>query len=59
MDSCSELLYRDAIRAATERGDRQEAERLADRMRHEIALLDPDDGVEKETADLLLAIESL
>ena len=59
VDSCSELLYRDAIRAAVERGDRQEVERLADRMRHEIALLDPDDGVEKETADLMLAIKSL
>ena len=58
VDSCSELLYRDAIRAATERGDCQEAERLADRLRHEIALLDPDDGVEKETADLLFAIKS-
>ena len=59
VDTCSELLYQDAIRAAAARDDRQEVERLADRLRHEIALLDPDDGVEEETSDLLLAIKSL
>lgn len=53
VEPCSELLYRDAIRAAATRGDHQEAERLAERLRAEVARLDPDDGVDDETAELI------
>ena len=41
-EPCSELLYDDAIRAANERGDAHEAERLLERMHAQLASLDPD-----------------
>lgn len=52
----SELLYRDAIKAAAARGDHAEVDRLANRLRHELALIDPEDGIADETAALLSAI---
>lgn len=57
VESCSELLYRDAIRAAAARGDRREVERLAERLREELALVDPDDGIADDTADLLSVVQ--
>lgn len=53
VDPCSELLYQDAIRAAAARGDHQEVDRLADRLRHELALVDPDDGIAETTVELI------
>lgn len=41
-EPCSEQLYDDAIRAAHERGDAHEAERLLERMHAQLASLDPD-----------------
>lgn len=58
VEPCSELLYRDAIRAAAARGDRDEVERLADRLREELSLIDPEDGMGLVTAGLLAAVIS-
>lgn len=55
VDPCSELLYQDAICAAAARGDQQEVERLAERLRHELAVVDPDDGIAAKTAELISA----
>ena len=52
-EPCSELLYRDAIRAAAAAGDRDEVERLAARLRHEIALVDPEELLDEATVDLV------
>jgi len=52
-ESCSELLFRDALRAAAARGDTDEAARLADRLRTQIEQLDPTAGPEEETVELL------
>ena len=52
-EPCSELLYRDAMRAAVAAGDREEVERLAARLRHEIALVDPEETLDDETVGLL------
>ena len=52
-EPCSELLYRDAIRAAQAAGDRREVDRLAESLRHEIALLDPDEEMDDLTVALL------
>ena len=45
-EPCSELLYRDAIRAAAAAGDQAEAQRLTERLRHQLRLLDPDDTID-------------
>jgi DNA-binding SARP family transcriptional activator len=52
-EPCSELLYRAAICAAAAAGDRDEVERLAARLRHEIALVDPDELLDEVTAGLV------
>lgn len=52
-EPCSELLYRDALRAAVAAGDLDEVSRLTARLRHEITLLDPDETLDEETVDLL------
>ena len=52
-EPCSELLYRDAIRAAAAAGDRDEVEQLAGRLRHEIALVDPDEMLDEVTTGLI------
>ncbi|MFZ5872010.1 MAG: AfsR/SARP family transcriptional regulator, partial [Actinomycetota bacterium] len=55
VEPCSELLYRDAIRAAGARGDQQDVDRLAERLRRELADLDPDEGVGSETVEAIVA----
>ncbi len=55
-EPCSELLYRDAIRAAAAAGDRDEVERLAARLRHEIELVDPEETLDAETANLIVSV---
>lgn len=55
-EPCSELLYRDAIRAAAGAGDSDEVERLAARLRHEIALVDPEELLDDATVDLVDSI---
>jgi nucleoid-associated protein YgaU/DNA-binding SARP family transcriptional activator len=55
-EPCSELLYRDAIRAAAAAGDRDEVERLAARLRHEIELVDPEETLDEETANLIVSV---
>lgn len=52
-EPCSELLYRDALRAASLRGDHDEVARLADRLQAQIERIDPDGGPEDETIELL------
>lgn len=52
-EPCSELLYRDAIRAAGAAGDTDEVSRLVQRLRHEIELVDPDDTMDETTVDLI------
>jgi nucleoid-associated protein YgaU len=52
-EPCSELLYRDALRAASLRGDHDEVTRLADRLQAQIERIDPDGGPEDETIELL------
>lgn len=52
-EPCSELLYRDALRAASLRGDHDEVTRLADRLQAQIERIDPDGGPEDETVELL------
>jgi nucleoid-associated protein YgaU len=58
VEPASEVLYRDAIRAAAAAGDTDEVGRLADGLRRQIELLDPDDGVSEETAALLASIST-
>jgi hypothetical protein len=53
VDPCNELLHRDAIAAAHRAGDAAEVDRLVAVLQHRILEIDPDDGVEEETADLL------
>jgi nucleoid-associated protein YgaU/DNA-binding SARP family transcriptional activator len=55
-EPCSELLYRDAMRAAVAVGDREEVDRLAARLRHEIALVDPEETLDAATIGLLEAV---
>lgn len=45
-ESCSEVLYRDAITAAQARGDRVEAARIAARLEARLTELDPDHDAE-------------
>lgn len=52
-EPCSEILYRDAIRAAAAAGDRDEVERLVARLRHEIALVDPEELLDDATVGLV------
>ena len=51
-EPCSEMLFRDAMRAALAAGDVGELERLTARLRHEIQLLDPDESLDDETVEL-------
>ena len=53
VDPCNELLHRDAIAAAHQAGDAAEVDRLVAVLQHRILDIDPDDGVEEETAELL------
>jgi DNA-binding SARP family transcriptional activator len=55
-ESCSEVLWRDAFRAAAARGDHDEVTRLTDRLHAQIERLDPDGGPEPETIDLLTRV---
>jgi hypothetical protein len=55
-EPCSELLYRDALRAASLRGDHDEIARLADRLQAQIERIDPDGGPEDETIELLTVL---
>jgi nucleoid-associated protein YgaU/DNA-binding SARP family transcriptional activator len=57
-EPCSELLYRDAIRAAAAAGDKDEVERLAARLRHEIALVDPEELLDEVTTGLVDSLVS-
>jgi nucleoid-associated protein YgaU/DNA-binding SARP family transcriptional activator len=52
-EPCSEALHRDALRAASARGDRAEVTRLADRLHAQVERLDPDGGPDDETVELL------
>jgi DNA-binding SARP family transcriptional activator len=52
-EPCSELLYRDAMKAAIATGDVDELERLSSRLRSEITLIDPDETFDDETIELL------
>lgn len=53
VDPCNELLHRDAIAAAHRAGDAAEVDRLVAVLRHRILDIDPDDGMEDETAALI------
>jgi LysM repeat protein/two-component SAPR family response regulator len=52
-EPCSELLYRDSMKAAIAIGDLDELERLSRRLRAEITLIDPDETFDDETIELL------
>lgn len=52
-EPCSELLFRDAMRAAIAAGDLDELDRLCSRLRSEITLIDPEETFEDETIELL------
>jgi nucleoid-associated protein YgaU/DNA-binding SARP family transcriptional activator len=52
-EPCSEVLYRDAFKAALAVGDTVELDRLSSRLRNEITLIDPDETLEDETIELL------
>lgn len=55
-EPCSELLYRDAMCAAVAGGDRDEVERLSARLRHEMALVDPEEMLDEVTVSLLASV---
>ena len=57
-EPCSELLYRDAIRAAAARNDTDDVTALAARLRTQLEALDPDAGIDDETAEMLAAAAS-
>ena len=50
----AELLFQDAIRAATAAGDRGEVQRLARLLRRRLTEFEPDDDVADETAELIV-----
>jgi DNA-binding SARP family transcriptional activator len=52
-EPCSELLHRDAIRAAAARGDKADVTRIVERLQSQLEHLDPDGGPEDETIELL------
>ncbi len=54
-EPCSELLYRDSLAAASAAGDRDRVEFLADRLRRELQLLDPDDSLDEATSEALVS----
>jgi two-component SAPR family response regulator len=55
-EPCSEVLHRDALRAAAARGDHTEVGRLVDRLRVQIEHLDPHSTPEEETLKLLAGL---
>ncbi len=55
-EPCSEVLYRDAIRAAAMRGDLEEVHRLADRLHAQIERIDPDADPDDDTIELLSVV---
>ncbi|MCA0328468.1 MAG: LysM peptidoglycan-binding domain-containing protein [Actinobacteria bacterium] len=55
-DPASEQLHRDAINAAALRGDVDEVDRLAARLRAQIRAIDPDGGLSDETIELLRTV---
>ena len=56
VDPCNEMLHRDAIAAAHNAGDSAEVDRLVSLLQHRIMDIDPDDGMEEETVDLLARV---
>ena len=58
-EPCSELLYRDAMKAAIAVGDVAELDRLSGRLRSEITLIDPDETFDDETIELLASRQHL
>ena len=58
-EPCSELLYRDAMKAAIAIGDVAELDRLSGRLRSEITLIDPDETFDDETIELLASRQHL
>jgi DNA-binding SARP family transcriptional activator len=52
-EPASEVLYRDAMRAALLRGDTPEVRRLRSQLLISLASIDPDAGLEAETIELL------
>ena len=58
VEPCSELLTQDAIRAATALGDSEEAERLLERLRTRLSIIDPDADVGWGTAELVHGLVS-
>ncbi|MCB2177832.1 MAG: LysM peptidoglycan-binding domain-containing protein [Actinomycetales bacterium] len=58
VDPCNELLYRDAIEAAHRVGDSGEVDRLIKRLEQLIREIDPEDGLEPETEQLVRRVRS-
>lgn len=58
-EPCSELLYRDAMKAAIAIGNVAELDRLSRRLRSEITLIDPDETFDDETIELLASRQHL
>lgn len=56
VDPCSEILYRDAIRAAAAAGDLADVDRLVDSLQRQLATIDPEGDVSEETAELLAMV---
>jgi nucleoid-associated protein YgaU/DNA-binding SARP family transcriptional activator len=56
VDPCNEKLFRLAIRAAHQRGDRTEVNRLIDKLRDRTRQIDPGGDFEQETVDLLIEL---
>ncbi|MCL3862064.1 LysM peptidoglycan-binding domain-containing protein [Actinotalea sp. K2] len=56
VDPCNELLHRDAIAAAHRAGDVAEVDRLVAVLQHRVFEIDPDDGLEEETVELLVQV---
>jgi hypothetical protein len=54
-ESCAEVLYQDALRAATGLGDTEDLERLMTALRARVGELDPEDDV-AELTGLLTAV---
>lgn len=53
VEPCSELLTRDAIRAASALGDAEAARRLVEQLRQRLSVMDPDADVWTDTVDLV------